>query len=130
MITKHNTSKATSPLEMLWIGKATIYEYQEVTDPDTYQTTHDLVPVIENEPCRISYGQSAYSRASTTDINEGVPYLTQTITLFIRSDLIIKEGSVIEVTQHGRTTKYKRASKPAVHSQHQEVLLEVYEDNA
>lgn len=119
-----------NPLAALWIGKCTIYEYREVSDPETYQTKHELVQVVQDEPCRVSYGQSAYSRASTTDINEGAPYVTQTITLFIRPDLIIKEGSVIEVTQHGRTTKYKRASKPAVHSQHQEVLMEVYEDNA
>lgn len=120
----------TNPLAALWSGRCTIYEYQEITDPETYQTKHELATVATDEPCRVSYGQSAYSRASTTDVNEGAPYFTQTITLFIRPDLVIKEGSVIEVTQHGRTSKYKRASKPAVHSQHQEVLLEVYEDNA
>lgn len=119
-----------NPLSILWVGKATISEYRETTDPETYQTKHELVQVVTDEPCRVSYGQGAYSRASTTDVSEGAPYITQTITLFIRPDLIIKEGSVIEVTQYGRTTKYKRASKPAVHSQHQEVLLEVYEDNA
>jgi len=64
------------------------------------------------------------------DINNAAPYLNQTITLFIRPDLPIKEGSIIEVTQHNVTTKYKRSSKPAVHSQHQEVLLELYEDKA
>lgn len=119
-----------NPLSALWVGRATIYEYRDTTDPETYQTTQGLEVVAENEPCRISYGQGAYSRAGTTDIADGVPYVTQTITLFIRPDLEIKEGSVIEVTQHGRTTKYKRASKPALHSRHQEVLVEVYEDNA
>ena len=114
-----------NPLAMLWIGKATISEYKETTDPETFQTKHNLVPVVVDEPCRLSYG-----RASTTAVAEGVPYITQTITLFISPEVAIKEGSVIEVTQHGRTTKYKRASKPEVHSQHQEVLLEVYEDNA
>lgn len=119
-----------NPLTSLWIGRASIYEYQATTDPDTFQTKHGLVKVVADEPCRVSYGQGAYSRASTTDVTDGAPYITQTITLFIRPDLVIKEGSVIEVTQHDRTVKYKRASKPAVHSQHQEVLLEVYEDNA
>lgn len=118
-----------NPLAILWIGRVTIYEYQDITDPETFQTTHELVPVVTDEPCRVSYGQSAYSRATTTEINDGAPYIAQTITLFVRPDLFIKEGSVIEVIQHGRTTKYKRASKPAVHSNHQEVLLEVYEDN-
>ena len=50
--------------------------------------------------------------------------------LFIRPDLEIKEGSVIEITQNGVTNRYKRASKPAVYTRHQEVALELYEDNA
>lgn len=124
MVTTHN-----NPLSTLWVGKCTISEYVETTNSETFQTKFELVPVVVDEPCRVSYGQGAYSRASTTDVNGGAPYIDQTITLFIRPDLVIKEGSVIEVTQYGRTTKYKRASKPAVHSQHQEVLLEVYEDN-
>lgn len=114
-----------NPLSILWIGKATIYEYQEITDPITYQTNSELVPVVVDEPCRLSH-----KRESTVDINNGVPYVSQTIVLFIRPDLNIKEGSVIEVTQHSTTTKYKRASKPAVYTRHQEVALELYEDNA
>ena len=119
-----------NPLSILWIGRATIYEYQDVTNPETYQTTQQLKAIVTDEPCRVSYGQAAYSRGGTVDINNGVPYATQSIVLFIRPDVSIKEGSVIEVTQHNVTTKYKRASKPAVHSQHQEVILELYEDNA
>lgn len=120
----------SNPLSVLWVGRCTIYEYKPVTDPDTYQTKHELTPVVENEPCRVSYGQSTYSRANPTETNNGAPYVEQTITLFIRPDLVIKEGSVMEVTQHNVTVKYKRASKPAVHSRHQEVLLELYEDKA
>lgn len=119
-----------NPLATLWIGRANIYEYQEVTDPETYQTKHELTEIVTDEPCRVSYGQGSYSRADTINVNEGAPYVTQSIVLFIRPDLTIKEGSVIEVTQHGVTNKYKRASKPAVHSLHQEVILELYEDNA
>lgn len=114
-----------NPLSILWIGRATIYEYQEVTDSETWQTNHTLVPVVSDEPCRLSH-----SREDTVNIESGAPYITQTITLFIRPDLVIKEGSVIEVTQHGVTNKYKRASKPAIYTKHQEVALELYEDNA
>jgi hypothetical protein len=114
-----------NPLSVLWIGKATISEYQEVTDPETFQTKHQLVPVVIDEPCRLSH-----SRESTVDVSSGAPYVTQHIILFIRPDLKIKEGSVIEVTQHGVTNKYKRASKPSIYTNHQEVELELYEDNA
>jgi hypothetical protein len=120
----------TNPLSVLWVGRCTIYEYTPVTDPESYQTTYELTPIATDEPCRISFGQSTYSRANPTDIANGVAYVDQTTTLFTRPDLPIKEGSVIEVTQHNVTNKYKRASKPATHSQHQEVLIELYEDNA
>lgn len=116
---------SNNPLSILWKGKATIYEYQDVIDEETFQTKHSLVSVTINEPCRLSH-----SRESTVDVNGGAPYVAQTIILFIRPDLTIKEGSVIEVTQNNVTNKYKRASKPAIYTNHQEVALELYEENA
>lgn len=114
-----------NPLSLLWVGRATISEYQEVTDPLTWQTNHKLVPIVTDEPCRLSH-----SRESTVNVNSGAPYVAQSIVMFIRPDLVIKEGSVIEITQHGVTNKYKRASKPAIYTNHQEVALDLYEDNA
>lgn len=115
-----------NPLSLLWIGKCTIYEYQDITDPDTYQTTQQLVPVIEEEPCRLSF------KTSDGIVNQsgGIPNIEQLIVLFIRPDLTIKDGSVIEVTQHGVTNKYKGSSIPAVYTNHQEITLELYRDYA
>lgn len=115
----------TNPLEVLWIGKATISEYREVTDPETFQTKHELVPIVVDEPCRLSHKQE-----TVTNVSNGAPYVTQTIVLFIRPDLEIKEGSVIEVTQRNVTNRYKRSSKPPIYTNHQEVTLKLYEDNA
>ena len=115
----------SNPLSILWVGRATIYEYKSVKDTKTYQTKQELVTVASNEKCRLSH-----SRESTVSIDGGAPYVTQSIVLFIRPDLTIKEGSVIEVTQNGVTNKYKRASKPAIYTNHQEVALDLYEDNA
>ena len=112
-------------LSLLWVGRANIYEYKAITDPETYQTKHELVKVASDEPCRLSY-----SRESTAMVNQGAANLTQYTSLFIRPDLQIKAGSVIEVTQNGITEKFKRASKPAVYSRHQEISLELYEDKA
>ena len=114
-----------NPLSILWKGKATISEYKKVTDDDTFQTSHKLVPVVIDEPCRVSYRQEP-----STNIATGAAQLTQIIMLFIRPDIDIKAGSVIEVTQESRTVKYKRSSKPAIYSNHQEVVLELYEENA
>lgn len=115
----------SNPLAILWKGRATISEYKEVIDTDTFQTAFELVPVVIDEPCRLSH-----SRESTVNVSGGAPYIAQSIVLFIRPNLPIKEGSVIEITQNGVTNKYKRASKPAVYTKHQEVALELYEDNA
>lgn len=119
-----------NPLSILWTGRVTIYEYQNVTNPETFQTTQELVAVVTDEPCRVSFGEHAYAFGRTVEISNGAPYIAQTITLFIRPDLEINAGAVIEVTQNNVTTKYKRAAQPAVHSNHQEILLELYEDHA
>ena len=115
----------SNPLSILWVGRCTIYEYQSVTDPDTWQTTQKAVAVLENEPCRLSYNHE-----QSTNIANGAAVVSQSITLFIRSDLTIKPGSVIEITQHGVTEKFKGSGKPAVYSNHQEITLELYEDKA
>jgi hypothetical protein len=114
-----------NPLEKLWIGRCTIYEYQDVVNPDTYQTTQDLVAVLSDEPCRLSYNHE-----QATNIQSGAAVVSQSIKLFIRPDLVIKPGSVIEISQHGVTEKYKGSGKPAVYCNHQEIILTLYEDNA
>ena len=114
-----------NPLATLWTGKATIYEYQHTTDPDTFQTTAGLVPVLVDEPCRLSYNHE-----QSTNIQSGAAVVSQSITLFIRPDLTIKPGSVIEITQNGITERYKGSGQPAVYTKHQQIILQLYEDNA
>ena len=115
----------TNPLSSLWIGSCTIYEYKPVTDSTTFQTTHTLKAVVTDEPCRLSY-----HKEQATNIANGAAVISQSIALFIRPDLVIKEGSVIDITQHGVTTRYKGSGKPAIYTNHQEIVLELYEDNA
>lgn len=110
-------------LKQLWIGKCTIYEYKKVRDPLTIETVTELVAVVEDEPCRLSYSYN-----STTSSTTGVATVGQIVTLFIRPDLEIKTGSVIDVTQHGRTSRFKRAGKPAVYTNHQEIVVQIDED--
>ena len=119
-----------NPLAKLWIGKCTIYEYQDVTDPETYQTTQKLVATVVDEPCRLSQNYVSHTPFDLVNVKNGVPNLEQLIVLFIRPDLVIKEGSVFEITQHGRTNKYQRSSIPAVYNNHQEIVLELYKDYA
>lgn len=115
--------KSKNPLARLWSGRCTIYEYENINDPHTFQTIQREVVVLENEPCRLSY-----NREQATNISNGAAVVSQSITLFIRPDLVIKPGSVIEITQHGVTEKYKGSGQPAVYCNHQEIILELYED--
>ena len=114
-----------NPLAILWTGRCTIYEYVETIDPETYQSTQKLSAVLVDEPCRLSYNHE-----QATDIRSGAAVVSQSITLFIRPDLVIKPGSVIEITQNGVTEKYKGSGQPAVYSNHQQIILQLYEDNA
>lgn len=114
-----------NPLAILWVGKCTIYEFENVTDPETFQTTQREVAVLVNEPCRLSYN---YEQA--TNIQSGAAVVSQSITLFIRKDLVIKPGSVIEITQNGVTDRFRGSGKPAVYSNHQEIILQLYDGNA
>lgn len=122
-----NYSQLTNenPLSTLWTGECTIYEYEDVDDPITHQTTQVEVPVLIDEPCRLSY-----KHEQATNIQSGAAIVSQSITLFIRPDLVIKAGSVIEITQHGVTCKYKGSGKPAVYCNHQEIVLELYDNEA
>ena len=118
------TTKKPNPLKSLWIGKCTVFKYETITDPYTHQSTQKKVPIIVDEPCKLSY-----NKEQATNIASGAAVISQSITLFIRPDLEIAPGSVIEVTQHGKTTLYKGSSKSAVYTNHQEIVLELYEDN-
>lgn len=115
----------TNPLSILWKGSCTIWEYQDITDSTTHQTSQKPVVAVENEPCRVSFSSEAVTNPTT-----GVAEMSQFTVLFIRPDLDINPGSIIEVTQNNKTTKYRRSGKAAVYTNHQEIRLTLYEDYA
>ena len=116
-----------NPLSILWTDTCTIYNLEEVFDEETYQTVLREVEVVKDEPCRMSFSRrSQYPTA----INEGVAWVEQELKLFIRVDIEIKAGSVIEITRNGVTIKYRRSGSPLRYSTHQEIMLELYEDKA
>jgi hypothetical protein len=125
ILSRYNKPINSNPLSILWTGKCTVYEFQSFTDPYTHQTTQKEVPVLNDEPCRLSYNHE-----QATNISSGAAVVSQSITLFIRPDLIINPGSVIEITQHGVTERYKGSGQPAVYCNHQEIILELYDGNA
>ena len=119
------TNGHANPLAVLWTGRATIYEHTNILDPATKQTTQKETAVLVDEPCRLSYNYE-----QSTNMSSGAAVVSQSITLFIRPDIVINPGSVIEITQHGVTEKYKGSGNPAVYCNHQQITLELYNNEA
>ena len=107
-------------IESLYEGSCNVVEYQKVKDPITKKTDFQEVVVLENQPCKLSYG----SNKSTG--SENVSSKEETIKLFLAPEVDIKAGSKIIVTQRGRTVEYSNSSVPAIFSNHQEITLELF----
>lgn len=112
-------------LSSLWIGLCTIKEQVQFQDVLTKATQLTEVVVVTDEPCRVSYASNK-PNAET----ESVSYVSQQVVLFLRPDLLVKQGSIISVTQNGCTSIYKASGAPKVYSAHQEIPLEILDDKA
>lgn len=108
-------------IESLYKGVCTIYEYQSLKDPVTKITNEQEVPVLENQPCRLSV-----ESVSTVNQSDTAGAVTQTIKLFIAPELTVKPGSKIFITQNGRSTAYRDSGEPAIYSSHQEIMLVLF----
>ncbi len=110
-------------LAQLYIGKCTIVNQVETTDADTHQTSFSDVTVATDQPCRLSF-----STVTSTQPKVGSSDLVQVIKLFLDPDIVVAPGSKITVTQNGKTTAYKSSGYPAIHTNHQEVVLTIDDD--
>ena len=107
---------ARKALERTYEGRATVYEYQSVMDPDTFFTD------LEDQPCKLSF-----KALDTTTTTGNVAVMTQGVKLFLSPDVSIKPGSKITVTQNGVTTEYSSSGVPAKYPTHQEIMLKLFE---
>lgn len=112
-----------SALQSLYTGQCDVYEYRPAKDPVSKITSHQEVKVNATAiPCRLSF-----ETVSAVAEGSGASIPRQVVKLFMDPAIVIKAGSKIVVTQNGRTTAYKNAGEPAVHTNHQEILLEIFE---
>lgn len=112
-------------IESLYKGICTIYEQQKVTDPITRQITTKEVKVLENQKCKLSY-----EKITSASQTSAPATIAQSTKLFIAPEIIVKAGSKIVVTQHGRTSEFSRSGEPAIYMDHQEVKLELFKEYA
>lgn len=120
MLPKNGLVRARKAVEKLYDGICTVTERQEYEKENT-STGFKEVVVLENHPCRLSFGSSA--AASDGQVASSISQVTE---LFISPDIVIAPGSKITVTQNGVTTDYTRSGKPAVYATHQQIALDLW----
>lgn len=114
---------ARKAIEGTYTGLLKVEEYQDRKDPVTYITHTEKVVVLENQPCKLSF-----ESITTTIQTEAAATISQAVKLFVSPDIIIKPGSILTVTQNGRTTEYSASGVPAVYPTHQEIMLELSDE--
>ena len=115
-------------IESRYESTCSVYVYDDVFDPDTKQTKRERVLLIENQPCRLSYQTQAFASLVSTQ-TDGIPASYQSTKVFLAPELDIPENSEIEVNWQGRLLKFKRSSVPVIHTNHQEVMVEVLDQD-
>lgn len=116
--------KAKIAIEKLYEDTCNIYTYEKINDINTGITRQVKKIYLENVSCRMSFSNFP----STTDDEQAK--LTQSIKLFLPSDILIKAGSYVSICRQGLTTDYVCSAKPAIYKTHQEINLELYNDFA
>lgn len=110
-------------IETLYTGICSISEYRAVEDKITKITVFKEVLIYKDYPCRISF--NSIQKADSSGI---ITAAHQSVKLFICSRVKIRPGSKITVVQNGFTCEYSCSGAPAVYSNHQEVVLEIFKD--
>ena len=105
--------------DIYFTEKCDVIEMQSVRDERTKIVKASEVKVLENQPCKVSYGSlNIVGQTSTGATNR------QTVKLFISPNVIIKPGSKVVV---GRNA-YKASGVPAVYTDtHQEIMLDMFD---
>lgn len=116
-----------NPLEKLWKDRCTIYQQMKFTDPVTKLTDFIEVASIENQPCKLSFERLNISNGYE------VSTVTQSIKLFISSDIFVPAGSKIVIKRFNlveREFVYSKSGESLVFSNHQEIQLSLFKGYA
>ena len=114
-------------LERLWKDRCTVYHRVKVTDPKTKLTDFDEKPLLQDQPCKLSF-----ETLNSTDGNH-VATVAQSVKLFISPEVEIPAGCKIVVTRFNdleRTFTYSRSGEPGIFTNHQEIMLEPFKGYA
>lgn len=114
-------------LERLWKDRCTVYHRVKVTDPKTKLTDFEEKPLLQDQPCKLSF-----ETLNSTD-GDHVATVAQSVKLFISPDVEIPAGCKIVVIRFNdleRTFTYSRSGEPGIFTNHQEIMLEPFKGYA
>ena len=108
-------------IERLYIGRCDITVTKNETDPQTGREVSVINPQqsFANVPCRLSYQIN-----KAAGFENHAACTVQAVKLFLRADIDVPPGSVITVTQNGRTATYRNSGTSAIYENHQEIPIE------
>lgn len=114
-------NRTRKAIESRYIGVMDIYRYEKVKKGNRVIGNDEVK--INDEPikCYLSHTNNQ----PTIQGEGGV--VKEFTKIFTNPELEVKENSKIVITQHGKTTKYKNSSKPIVYTNHQEIIVEIFD---
>lgn len=114
-------------LERLWKDHCSVFVKTKVTDPTTKLTDFEETPLLQDQPCKLSF--------ETLNSSDGDPVATvaQSVKLFLSPDVEIPAGCKIVVTRFNdleRQFIYSKSGEAGVFTNHQEIPLEPWKGYA
>lgn len=115
-------------IERLWRDRCSIFVQAEQTNPDTNLTNFQETPLLEDQPCKLSF-----EKLTSTDENH-VATVTQGVKLFLSPDVVIPPGCKIIVQRFNRKGElvrefaFSQSGEAGVFTDHQEIYLELWKD--
>ncbi len=122
-------SRVKAALESLYHDTCTVYEYVE-TEEENHSTVFEEMAVYEDIPCRLSYESSSATGQGYSNQTEYADIKGKIIKLFLDTSYDIKAGSKIYVCRLGKKTYFKSSGEAARYPSHQEIMLELYDEEA
>lgn len=107
-------------LERLWKDRCTIYTQEKVKDPTTKLTDFEEKPLLQDQPCKLSF------ETLTSSSGDPVAAVSQTVKLFLSPDVEIPAGCKIVVKRFNdleREFTYSKSGEAGVFTNHQEIQL-------
>lgn len=108
-------------LQSLWTGTCTVFVREKQQNNTNKRMEFSESPLHENIACRLSFQTVSAAKESQNAAQVG-----QVIKLFLSPEYSIPPGSKITVTQNGQTNDYQNSGQPAVYSNHQEIVLDLF----